>query len=316
MDLVATTRPRGRRKVGHWGRPGGWTVAFALSVLKAFRANQGLLLAGGVAYYTLLSLVPLLILMLIVLSHLLDEARLLATLSEYLQFIVPGQSDVVAGELRAFLRHRDQVGGALLVVMLFFSALAFTVLENAMSVIFFHRVAVRRRRFIVSALMPYCFIFFLGLGLLVVTVVAGKLAALATREVMLFGVPRSLDELSGYLLYLLGVAGEILILTAIYLVMPVGRLSLRHALIGGASAGVLWEITRHVLVWYYGTISQVRIVYGSFATAIAVLLSVEIAAIVLLLGAQVIAEFERSARGVPASAPQPMKLAEGRRRYP
>jgi hypothetical protein len=33
------------------------------------------------------------------------------------------------------------------------------------------------------------------------------------------------------LFYLIGVAGEILILTAIYLVMPVGRLSVRHALI-------------------------------------------------------------------------------------
>jgi uncharacterized BrkB/YihY/UPF0761 family membrane protein len=30
--------------------------------LRAFRANQGLLLAGAVAYYTLLSIVPLLIL--------------------------------------------------------------------------------------------------------------------------------------------------------------------------------------------------------------------------------------------------------------
>jgi YihY family inner membrane protein len=318
MDLVAIARPKAPRPAGHDAWAHWWTRsgAFALGVLKAFRANQGLLLAGGVAYYTLLSLVPLLILMLIALSHLLEEARLLATLSEYLQFIVPGQSDAVVGELRAFLRHRDEAGGALLIVMVFFSALAFTVLENAMSVIFFHRVAVRRRRFIVSALMPYCFILFLGLGLLLVTVVAGKLAVLATRDVMVFGVPRSLDELSGYLLYVLGVAGEILILTAIYLVMPVGRLSLRHALIGGASAGLLWEITRHALVWYYGTISQVRVVYGSFATAIAVLLSVEIAAIVLLLGAQVIAEFERRAhdnRDLPA---RPMKLGEaaGRRK--
>lgn len=287
--------------------------AFTLQVLKAFRANQGLLLAGGVAYYTLLSLVPLLILMLIVLSHLLDEARLLSTLSEYLQFIVPGQGDAVVGELRAFMRHRDEAGGALLVVMLFFSALAFTVLENAMSVVFFHRVAVRRRRFIVSALMPYCFIFFLGLGLFLVTVVAGKLAVLATRDMVLFGVPRSLDELSGYLLYLLGVAGEILILSAIYLVMPVGRLSLRHALIGGVSAGLLWEITRHALVWYYATISQVRTVYGSFATVIAVLLSVEIAAIVLLLGAQVIAEYERCVRPGRDLAPRPLNLGASRR---
>ena len=35
---------------------------FAWHTLKAFRANQGLLLAGAVAYYALLSIVPLLIL--------------------------------------------------------------------------------------------------------------------------------------------------------------------------------------------------------------------------------------------------------------
>ena len=43
--------------------------AFALRTLKAFRANQGLLLAGAVAYYALLSIVPLLILVVIVLSQ-------------------------------------------------------------------------------------------------------------------------------------------------------------------------------------------------------------------------------------------------------
>jgi uncharacterized BrkB/YihY/UPF0761 family membrane protein len=48
-----------------------------------------------------------------------------------------------------------------------------------------------------------------------------------------------------------------------------------------------------VLLWYYSTISQIQVVYGTFATAVAILLSVEIAAIVLLLGAQVIANFER-----------------------
>jgi membrane protein len=271
-------------------------VRFIGVVLSRFRANQGLLLAGAVAYYTLLSLIPLLILLLIALSHVIDEARLLATLSEYLEFVVPGQSTAIVDELRGFLAHRETIGGVLLVSMILFSALAFTVLENAMSVIFFHRVAIKRRRYIVSALLPYVFIVFLGVGLLVVTVVSGKLAVLATHNVTLFGVPRSLEDLSNYLLYLIGVAGEILVLTAIYVVMPVGRLSIRHALIGGVTAGLLWEITRHALVWYYGTISQIQVVYGSLTTAIAVLLSVEIATIVLLLGAQVIAEYERVGR--------------------
>jgi YihY family inner membrane protein len=272
-------------------------------VLKAFRANQGLLLAGAVAYYALLSLIPLLILLLIALSGLIEETRLLAALSEYLEFVVPGQSAAVLGELRAFLRHREAIGPVLLLSMILFSALAFTVLENAMSVIFFHRVAIRRRHFMVSALLPYVFIVFLGAGLLVVTVVSGKLAVLATRNVVLFGVPRSLADLSDYLLYVIGVAGEVLMLTAIYLVMPVGRLSWRHALLGGATAGLLWEITRHALVWYYTTIAQISVVYGSLATAITVLLSAEIGALVLLLGAQVIATYERAGRSATAWAP-------------
>ena len=116
----------------------------------------------------------------------------------------------------------------------------------------------------------------------------------------------SLSGISRVLLYLIGVGGEVLVLASIYFVMPVGRLSWRHALIGGVSATVLWEISRHVLVWYFATLSQVRTVYGSLTTAIVVLLSLEIAAIVLLFGAQVIAEYERIEWEPVARPPQPM----------
>jgi len=119
----------------------------------------------------------------------------------------------------------------------------------------------------------------------------------------------SLRSVSGGLLSLLGFTGEVFILTAIYLVMPVGRLSLRHALIGGVTAALLWEITRHVLVWYLARISQVSVVYGSLTTAIVVLLSLELAATLLLFGAQVISEYERPLRrgegGAGLSPPAP-----------
>ncbi len=273
--------------------------AFALRVLKGFKANQGLLLAGAVAYYTLLSLIPLLILLLIVLSHVIDEARLLSTLSEYLEFVAPGAGAALVANLRTVLANRDVIGGVVTVTMILSSALAFAVLENAVSVIFFHRVKIRRRRYIVSAVLPYTFILSLGLGLLVMTIVSGRLAVLATHNLLL----------SNYLLYLMGVAGEILVLTAIYHVMPVGRLSWRHALIGGVTATVLWEISRHLLLWYYASISHIQEVYGSFTTAIAVLVSAEIAAIVLLLGAQVIAEYERVLLEPVETPPKPMRTA-------
>jgi YihY family inner membrane protein len=266
---------------------------FGWRVLKNFRANQGLLLAGAVAYYALLSVVPLLILTVIALSHVVDQGELLSTLGRYLEWLMPGQSQAIVDELSNFLEHRDVIGWVLFVTMLFFSSLAFTVLENAMSVIFLHRVAVRRRRFIVSAMLPYIYILCLGFGLLIVTLVAGSLQAIGEESVNLFGRDWSLSGVSGLLLYLLGLAGEIFVLTSVYMVMPVGRLHWRHALIGGVTAALLWEITRHVLVWYFSTLSQVNVVYGSLTTAIVVLLSLEIAATLLLLGAQVISEYER-----------------------
>ena len=51
---------------------------FTVQVLKAFRKNHGLLLAGAVAYYSLLSIVPLLILVAIAFSHVIGQALLAA----------------------------------------------------------------------------------------------------------------------------------------------------------------------------------------------------------------------------------------------
>jgi len=214
---------------------------------------------------------------------------------------------VIVAELTNFLDHRDVIGWVLLATMIFFSSLAFTVLENAMSVIFIHRIAIRRRHFLVSALLPYCYIVFLGVGVLLVTLVSGSLQAMGQESVDFLGRNWSLGGVSGVLLYLLGLGGEIFVITSVYLVMPVGRLSLRHALIGGVTAALLWELTRHVLVWYFATLSQVGLVYGSLTTAIAVLLSLDLAATLLLLGAQVISEYERALRANQEGAPQRLR---------
>ena len=277
--------------------------AFAWRVLCGFRANQGLLLAGAIAYYALLSIVPLLILSVIALSHVIPEHELLATIGRYLAWLVPSQSNAVVTELHGFLDHRDVVGWVLLLTMLFFSSLAFAVLENALSVIFVHRIVDRQRSWIMKLLLPYIYVACLGGGLLLVTLVAGGLENLGEYQVSLFGHEFPLGKFSHLLLYLLGLAGEIVLLTSIYVVMPAGRLDLRHALMGAVSAVLLWELTRHLLVWYFATLSQVGVVYGSMTTTIVVLLSLELGATLVLLGAQVISEYERLVAHAPVPPP-------------
>jgi YihY family inner membrane protein len=286
-------------------------VAFALQVLKAFQANQGLLLAGAVAYYALLSIVPLLILMVIALSQVIEQTVLLATLNRALEFVAPGQGQALVVELQALLDHREVIGWVLFITMLFFSSLGFKVLENAISVIFLHRIQERKRHLLVSLLLPFGYIIFIGMVLFFGTFVIVDLVAIGGEHLVILGHSWSLHGFSYGLIYAAGVLGEIMLISSIYYFMPVGRLTAHHAMIGGTSAALLWELIRHALGWYFGTLSQVSVVYGSLTTAIIVLLSMEVAAALLLLGAQVIAEYERIEIGVAPHEPEAMHIDAG-----
>lgn len=270
---------------------------FSIDVLRGFRENQGLLLAGAVAYYTLLSIIPVFALVLIVLSYFVDTQLLLETLSTFLMMATPTRIDTLTTHLETFLANWRVIGTVGILLLIFFSSLAFTVLENAMSAIFFHRQLKHRRHFFVSAVLPYIYILLLTAGFLVVSLISGWLHQHSAATPSLFGIDINMTQTTATVLYALGVFGEILLLTSVYLVMPVGRLAWSHALVGGITATILWELTRHILVWYFSTLSFVSVIYGSFATTIIILLSFEFGAIILLLGAQVIAEYERIDHG-------------------
>lgn len=268
--------------------------SFLLRVARGFMRNQGLLLSGALAYYTLLSIVPMSILFLTGLSHFIGEEQLFHTLSAYTVMMIPGYTAILAEQVQTFLGHRQAVGIIGFLSMLFFSSMAFGVLQSALSVIFIRPAKTSRRNFFVSAVIPYVYILSIGLGIVLVSFITGALEILEKRQLILFGWNISLEVTSRIIVYILGVISEVVLLSSIYLLMPEVRTTFRHALIGGITAAILWEITRHVLVWYYSTLSLVNVIYGSFATAVVALLITEAAALILLLGAQVIAELERN----------------------
>ena len=263
-----------------------------LRVLRGFMRNQGLLLSGAVAYYTLLSIVPLSIIALIVLTNFIEEQQLIHTLAMYLEMVIPGYAATLTEQVRAFLEHRKVVGIIGFLGMLFFSSTAFSMLENAMSVIFFHSVKIRRRNFLVSAIIPYLYIFVMGLGIVLVSFIVGAIETLESGYFAILGWGLDLGGTTGTALYIMGIVGEVLMLTSIYLVMPPVKVRFRHALVGGMTAAVLWEITRRVMIWYYSIVSMINVIYGSITITVVALLFIEVVAVILLLGAQVIAELE------------------------
>ena len=254
--------------------------------------NQGLLLSGAIAYYTLLSIVPMSILAVIGLSHFVKEDSLFQTLSTYTGMVMPGYAAILNQQVRVFLGHRHTVGIIGALAMLFFSSMAFGVLQSALSMIFGHRARDQHRDFLVSAVIPYVYVFSIGLAIVLVSFITGSIGNTRKSAVDTLGWSLSLELTFRVVLYIVGVAGEVLMLTSLYLFMPAVRVRFLHALIGGITATILWEITRRGLIWYYSTLSMVNLIYGSFATPVVALLTAEAIALIVLLGAQVIADLE------------------------
>ncbi len=271
---------------------------FASRVLADFRRHKGFLLAGGIAYNTLISMIPMLAVLLAVLSAIFDHDLIVAVVHAELALVLPGGVDSVVHEIEGFLANRDMIGGIGLIVLLFFASLAFRMLEDALAVIFEHRRIPEARRFWISALLPYLLILILGVALV----------ALTTLFVLLDTVPVAratelgdvVTGLSSALLYVGGMAGHVLLFALIYRLMPRIKVQFRRAMIGGLIATILWEIIRRILTWYFTSLSMISVIYGSLATGVIVLFSFEIAAVILLLGAQAIAELQHSAdAGLP-----------------
>lgn len=277
------------------------TFRFAIRVLRDFFLhNHGLVLTGGVAFNMMLSLIPLSAVIVVGFSHFFDQHLIMESLTAEVALIAPGFVPTLTDVLEEFLRNRKVVGWIGLLVLLFFSSMAFRVLEDSIAIIFHRPLPTLRRKFWVSALMPYLFILIVAAGLILVTAANAMIDA---QSVILRAFPHIqslIQDHVGTIIYLTGVLGLVLLFTLFYKIMPVARVSFRRALAGGVTAAVLWEITRHLLVAYYTNVSLVNVLYGSMATIIIVLLTMEVVALILLLGAQVIADLQRNANaGIP-----------------
>lgn len=277
------------------------TIYFAGRVLRDFFfRNNGLLLTGAVAYNAMLSLVPLAAVLVVFFSQFFKEELLMDAITTEVALISPRATPMVVGVLQTFLESRQLAGWIGVGVLLFFSSLAFRVLENAFAIIFHRKIPSVKRRFWISALLPYMFIGLVAAGLIIITAFTALIESTAGRSIGFGGMDIGLSWLAGVGLYIAGFAGLVLLFTTLYKIMPVTKISFRLALCGGITAAVMWEILRSGLVGYFTHLSLVNAVYGSMATTIILLLTMEAAALIVLLGAQVIAELQRSIqRGTP-----------------
>lgn len=258
----------------------------------AFSRDGCLNLAAALAFYTILSLIPFLFLLLSLTGYFLGSSE------QAFQMVVawgdrlfPQSSALILKEVEALAQRAKLFGWIGFFSLIWTASIVFSSLEYAMGIVF--RVE-QRRGFFQSKLLAMAMIpgaMFIFLLSLLVTAFA---RVMENYEFKIWGINLAQSEIFEFLL---GYLFPYLILTtsftAIYKIIPSTTISIRHALVGGASGALLFEIVKHIFTWYVRYSSPYSIIYGSLETFVILVVSVFYSASVLLFCAELVSAYRR-----------------------
>jgi len=250
-------------------------------------------LASSIAYAALLSIFPTLILVIALLSvFVVPTAAQEAVIGALAPYLPASAIDVVRGTLEAVGHTRGAATVIASLVLLLGATTAASSVRHALNRVL--QVS-RPRSFVRWKLAEFALILVGGIFV--------SLSVMTSTVLTLLAVVRPLEAV-GALLRRSGLAelaatvGPWLLSAAAFLIvyrfLPNERVRWRSLLAGTAVAVVLFELTKGVFFWYLRTLTGYSLVYGPLTGVVVLLIWVYLAAMILLVGAEVIAEMERA----------------------
>jgi membrane protein len=257
--------------------------------VRRFDAHGGQDRAATVAYYTLLSLVPLLVFLISVTALVLgsfDSAYHATTL--FFQGILDQVDESARANLRDFVRSalRFQLPG--IILLAWTARRAFRTLISALEGVF----GVRSRSFARGNLLALYLVFATGIALLATLSLT---TALATVEGFILRLaPESAYYFSSLTALFLGRGLPILITLVffflLYRIVPRRVITTRFAVYGALLATVLWETARTGFAYYVRHLAHYAGLYGTLEAIVILALWLEVSASIILFCGEIVAE--------------------------
>jgi membrane protein len=263
-----------------------WTLRVLGLAIARFRADGCTQLAAAISYFTLLSFVPAIVLVISALALLLrPEGDLVESvfgnLRQYFPFIPPAFAEQVV----TLFRHAGTMGWVALGALLLTTEMVFGAVHQALNRVFGAQRGFLRSK-LVSLILIVSVVAVLGF-VLVMTALSSGLDHLAARWVpdsAWAGIGRNF-----LVAYALPFGLVALVLSAALKFIPNRRVHVRAALTGGLLCALLWEGAKRLFAWYVGSIAQYNVIYGSLGTLIVGLIYVHLSTSLFLFSAELAA---------------------------
>lgn len=260
-------------------------------------ANHVSMLAAGVAFYAFLSLFPALVALVALYGLVADPVAVEASIASLGGVLPDAAQEVIADQLHGLVSHSGTTLTFTLAFSLAFAwwsaASAMKALMEALNVAY--GVADQRGivRFNLEAL-----VLTLGALLLMILALIGVVVVPIVIKVLdWLGLPKDLAELAALLRWPVLATFVLVALGVLYRYGPSGRARREAWLSWGAlTATILWLIGSALLSLYVATFDTLNKTYGSLVSVVVLMLWLELSALLVILGGQLNAELERTAR--------------------
>lgn len=280
----------------HWiSQPGYSAFHVLVYAIRQFGKKRGTEAAASTAFFTIFSIFPLLLLVLVLGSLILESEEVQDQILNFFQLTFPVSPNLITSNIQEVLELRNQVTIISIVSLAWSASNVFTLLSRHINIAF---PTATPRGFLKGRLV--------GLTMLVILVgLLGISALLLTSLHLFFEYGFHILEntfiadipLLTILTYVVPFLVSFLIFTAIYRFIPTVQVSWRAALLAAIFTAIAWEATTLGFTWYLRSgLASYRLVYGSLGAVVALMFWIYLNMIIIIFGAHLCASFEHHKR--------------------
>ncbi|NQY62536.1 MAG: virulence factor BrkB family protein [Alteromonadaceae bacterium] len=252
-------------------------LSLATDFFRLLKREQIHVNAGYLSYVTLMSLVPLLVVMLSVMTAFPIFADLRLTIESFVYSnFVPAAGDTIQQHISEFVENASHMSAVAISFLFLFALLLISAIDKTLNRLW--RVTQKRR--MITSFSMYWMVLTLG------PVLVGSSIAASSYIVSLISVGDydilGLSHIFLRLVPLLASIGAFLIL---YLVVPNKNVPFKFALAGAVLAGLLFELAKKGFAIYITQLPSYEAIYGALAGIPILFLWVYLSWLVVLIGA-------------------------------
>ncbi len=245
--------------------------------IRRIQRQQIQIVAGYLSYVCLMSLVPLVVVMLSVMTAFPLFAELQQSIEQFVYSnFVPAAGDVVQLYLSGFVANASKMSAVAISFLFVAALLLISSIDSTFNKIW--RVNDKRRT--ITSFAMYWMVLTLG------PILVGASIALSSYLMSIVSVDEyDVLGLSDILLRMLPLFTSIVAFVILYTAVPNKAVPFKYAISGAVLAGVLFELAKKVFALYITAFPSYQVIYGALATIPIIFLWVYVSWLIVLVGA-------------------------------